>query len=301
MKIIALINAKAGSLASTPNLDQTEHIREAFAAEKIEADVRAIQGHQIAQAAKEALSQSPQAIVAGGGDGTISGVAGALAHSNIPLGVLPLGTLNHFARDLGIPTSIEGAAKVIAANRITTIDLATVNDRIFINNSSIGLYPQVVRDRDQQRLRLGRGKLLATLIATLNAVRRFPVLHVRVGIENKSVLRRTPFVFVGNNRYEMSLMSVRGRQRFDEGLLSLYATNRTGRFGMLRLALRALFGRLEQAKDFESVYLPELWIETGKRRLHIALDGEVENMSPPLHYRSLPGALRVFAPAQKHQ
>ena len=296
MKIIALINAKAGSLASTPNFDQTEHIKEAFAAQKIEADVRALHGHQIVHAAKEALTERPEAIVAGGGDGTISGAAGALAHSNVPLGILPLGTLNHFARDLGIPMSIEGAVKVIAAGGVRNIDLASVNGRIFINNSSIGLYPQVVRDRDEQRLRLGRGKWLAMVIATLNAMRRFPLLHVRIGIGERSVLRHTPFVFVGNDRYQMSLMSVRGRQRLDEGVLSLYVTHRTGRFGMLRLALRALFGRLEQAKDFESIYLPELWIETGKRRLHVALDGEVENMSPPLHYESAPQALRVFVP-----
>jgi diacylglycerol kinase family enzyme len=219
-----------------------------------------------------------------------------LAHSNIPLGVLPLGTLNHFARDLGIPTSIEGAVRVIAAGQVNTIDLGRVNDRTFINNSSIGLYPQVVRTREELRMRLGRGRVLATFIAVLNALRRFPVLSVRIGIGERSVLRQTPFVFVGNNRYIMSLMSVRGRQRLDEGILSLYVTNRTGRFGMLRLALRALFGRLEQAKDFESIYLPELWIETGKRRLHVALDGEVENMSPPLHYQSVPQALKVFVP-----
>jgi diacylglycerol kinase family enzyme len=296
MKVIALINAKAGSLASASNVDQIEHIREAFATQKCEVEVRSCHGPQLLDAAKEALGQKPDAIVAGGGDGTISGIAATLAHSNIPLGVLPLGTLNHFAKDLGIPMSIEGAVKVIAANNVKSIDLARVNDRFFINNSSIGLYPQVVRDRDEQRLRLGRGKFIATLVATLNALRRFPALHVRIGIGDKSVLRRTPFVFVGNNRYEMSLMSVRGRQRLDERLLSLYVTNRTGRFGMLRLALRALFGRLQQAKDFESIHLPELWIETGKRRLHVALDGEVDIMSPPLHYQSVPQALKVFAP-----
>jgi len=299
LRIIALINAKAGSLASTPNVDQAEHIREAFTAEKIDAGVRTFDGHHIIQAARQALSENPDAIIAGGGDGTISGVAGALVQSSIPLGVLPLGTLNHFAKDLGIPMSIEGAVKIIAAGHTQTIDLARVNGRVFINNSSIGLYPQVVRDRDEQRLRLGRGKFLATLIATLNALRRFPVLNVRIGIEDQSHLRRTPFVFVGNNRYEMSLMSVRGRHRLDEGLLSLYFTHRTGRFGMLRLALRALLGRLEQAKDFESIYLPDLWIESPKRRLHVALDGEVENLSPPLHFESLPQALKVFIP--RHQ
>jgi diacylglycerol kinase family enzyme len=298
MKLIALINAKAGSLASASNVDQIEHIREVFATHKCDAEVRSCHGPQLVDAAKQALSEKSDAVIAGGGDGTISSVAGILANSNTPLGVLPLGTLNHFAKDLGVPMSIEGAIKIIADNHVKSIDLARVNDRIFINNSSIGLYPQVVRDRDEQRLRLGRGKFFATLIATLNAMRRFPTLHVRIGIGDKSVLRRTPFVFVGNNRYEMSLMSVRGRQRLDERLLSLYVTNRAGRFGMLRLALRALFGRLEQAKDFESIYLPELWIETGKRRLHVALDGEVENMSPPLHYESVPQALKVFIPRQ---
>src|SRR5882724_10482735 len=283
MKVIALINARSGSLASTPNLDQTEHIREAFSAERMTVDVRALDGHDIVPAAKQALTEKPDTIVAGGGDGTISGVAGVLAHSSIPPGLLPLGTLNHFAKDLGIPINIEGAVKIIAAGHAKTIDLARVNGRYFINNSSIGIYPQVVRQREELRMRLGRGKWIAMVIASLNALRRFPIFNVRIGIGEKSVLRQTPFVFVGNNRYEMSLMSVRSRQRLDEGILSLYFTHRTGRFGMLRLALRALFGRLEQAKDFESIYLPDLWIETPKRRLHVALDGEVENISPPLH------------------
>src|SRR5207245_3348295 len=164
--------------ASSPNIDQTEHIREAFAAERMTVEVRALEGHHLIPAAKQALSENPDAIIAGGGDGTISCVAGVLAHSNVPLGILPMGTLNHFARDLDIPTNIEGAVKIIAAGQVKTIDLARVNNRIFINNSSIGLHPQVIRDRDEQRLRLGRGKLLATLIATLNALRRFPVLDV---------------------------------------------------------------------------------------------------------------------------
>ena len=155
----------------------------------------------------------------------------------------------------------------------------------------------MVREREELRTRLGRGKWFAMLLATIDAMRRFPVLNVRIAVGDRSVLRQSPFVFVGNNRYMMNLMSVRGRERLNQGILSLYVANRTGRFGMLRLALRMLFGRLNQAKDFDSIYLKELWIETGKRRLHVALDGEVENMSPPLHYRSVPGALRVFVAA----
>jgi diacylglycerol kinase family enzyme len=296
MKLIALINARAGTVASSPNLAQAEHIREAFRAEQIDADVRPLEGHQVIAAAKQALSERPDAIVAGGGDGTVSGVASVLAHSDIPMGILPLGTLNHFAKDLAIPIDLEAAIRIIAAGHVQSIDLGRVNDRTFINNSSIGIYPQVVRQREELRMRLGRGKWIAMFIATLHTLRRFPVLDVRIGIGDKSVVRQTPFVFVGNNRYLMSLMSVRGRHRLDEGILSLYVANRTGRFGMLRLALRALIGRLDQAKDFDSLYLKELWIETGKRRLHVALDGELENMSPPLHYQSVPKALKVFTP-----
>jgi diacylglycerol kinase family enzyme len=135
--------------------------------------------------------------------------------------------------------------------------------------------------------------------AAVNALRRFPVVRVRLGVEGRTVLRTTPFVFAGNNEYEMSLFTVRGRKSLDGGVLSLYVANRTGRFGMFRLALRALIGRLDQAKDFESALLAELWVETGKRHLHVALDGEVETMTPPLHYRSVPGALRVIVPEEE--
>src|SRR5258705_3383015 len=212
MRVIVLINSKAGSLATSPDLARSEHIREAFAARQIEADVRAVEGHQLAQAAREAIAAKPDAVVGGGGDGTISAVAGAIANSNIPMGVLPLGTLNHFAKDLRLPMNLEGAVKVIAAGHVESIDIARVNDRYFINNSSIGIYPQVVREDEELRQRLGRGKWFAMLLATIDAMRRFPVLTVRIGIGEKSVLRQTPFVFVGNNRYGMNLMSVRGRE-----------------------------------------------------------------------------------------
>src|SRR5205823_10058389 len=106
-----------------------------------------------------------------------------------------------------------GAVKVIAGGHIEPIDIAQVNDRYFINNSSIGIYPQVVREREELRTRLGRGKWFAMLLATIDAMRRFPVLSVRIGIGEKSVLRQTPFVFVGNNRYVMNLMSGLGSQR----------------------------------------------------------------------------------------
>jgi diacylglycerol kinase family enzyme len=103
-------------------------------------------------------------------------------------------------------------------------------------------------------------------------------------------------VFIGNNAYDVSLFTVRGRPRLDGGQLGLYTANRPGRFGLVRITIRALLGRLRQERDFDAALLEEAWIETGKSRLHVALDGEVRTLKTPLHVRTLPGALRVFAP-----
>jgi diacylglycerol kinase family enzyme len=297
MRVIVLLNTKAGAAATRDlDLDRAASLRESFQAEGVAAEVRLVHGHEIVEAARSALAQRPDAVVAAGGDGTVSGVAGVLAGTQTPLGILPLGTLNHFAKDVGMPASADECIGVIAAGHVREVDIAQVNGRAFVNNSSIGIYPQVVRHREAQRERLGRGRWLAMFLAVINALRRFPVVRVRLGVEGRTVLRTTPFVFIGNNEYEMSLFTVRGRKALDCGRLSLYVANRTGRFGMFRLALRALVSRLDQAKDFDSALLPELWVETGKRHLYVALDGEVEMMKPPLHYRSVPRGLRVIVP-----
>ena len=119
-------------------------------------------------------------IVAGGGDGTINQVASRLLDSEVSLGVLPMGTLNHFAKDMGIPLELDQAIAVIATSRARLIDVGEVNGRLFLNNSSIGLYPDVVHEREHQQQRLGRGKWLAFGSACVSALRRFPFLRVRL-------------------------------------------------------------------------------------------------------------------------
>jgi diacylglycerol kinase family enzyme len=278
-------------------VDHAQRLREAFQAEGIDADVRPTLGPDLSEQSRRAAGERPDAVVAAGGDGTVSGVAGGLAGGDIPLGVIPLGTLNHFAKDLKLPTELEPAIETIRSGQVREVDVGEVNGQVFINNSSIGIYPEVVRDRDAQRTRLGRGKWMAMFFASLAALRRFPVMRVRLRINDRTVLRTTPFVFVGNNEYEMHLFNVGGRRCLDKGQLSLYVAHRTGRFGMFILAIRALLGRLDQAKDFDAVCLPEVWVETGKRRLHVAADGEVTIVQPPLHYVIRPRALRVIAPS----
>jgi diacylglycerol kinase family enzyme len=238
-------------------------------------------------------------MVAGGGDGTQSAVASRLVDTDLVQGVLPLGTLNHFAKDLGVPLKLEDAVRALAEGAVRQVDVGQVNDRIFINNSSIGLYPEIVRERELQQLRLGKSKWRALASATLHATEGNPGIAVRIATEDEQHLRRTPFVFIGNNRYTMEGFDIGARETLDAGELALYLGRRRGRLGLVLLALRALLRRLEQSADFEMLAGEAFEITTHDQRIRVATDGEVGMMDTPLHYRIRRRALRVIAPAMK--
>lgn len=244
-----------------------------------------------------ALARRPSVVVAGGGDGTLSAIAARLVDTGIPLGVLPLGTLNHFAKDLNIPLDVEDALRVIIAGHVAAVDVGEVNGHIFLNNSGLGLYPDIVRHRDRQQRTLGRSKWHALAWASWSLLRRYPFVQVRLTIDGRVREWRTPFVFVGNNEYRMDGLRIGERSRLDAGNLCLYVAQQPGRWGLLRLALRALVGRLRQARDFDALSATELIIETRQPRLHVSADGEVWSMRAPLRYAVRPGALRVIVPA----
>ncbi|TMG74360.1 MAG: diacylglycerol kinase family lipid kinase [Betaproteobacteria bacterium] len=253
-------------------------------------------GGEIVRLAREAARERPPLVVAAGGDGTVNAVASALVGSGIALGVVPTGTLNHFARDLAIPLDAPAAVLATLEGEPREIDVGEVNGRIFLNNSSIGLYPAMVHERTKQQRRLGRSKWHAMLWAAHTVLRSHPFMQLTLELDGKTYRRRTPFVFIGNNVYEMQGFDIGRRQRLDAGVLSVYVTHRGGRFGLLALAGRALLGRLEQSRDFEAGTAAELRIESRHTRLLVATDGEVAAMDLPLTYRVRPRALRVIAP-----
>lgn len=290
-----IINAGSGSVS----VENTKLLLEQeFEALGVDANIQiAKNGPDIVGLAKKAAESEAETIVAGGGDGTISAVAGEVMKIGKVLGVLPLGTLNNFSKDLQIPPDLMEAARVIAENNIKTIDVGEVNGRMFINNSSIGLYPRIVRRRVQQQ-RLGRGKWASAAWATWKVIRFSPLLKVKLMLHNMQFLRKTPFVFVGNNEYEMDFFNVGRRAKLDDGKLSVYFLKRGGRWGVIVLILRTIFGRLRQAKDFEVINTEEITIQTRKKRLWVAFDGEVARMETPLNYKIVPQALKVIVPAE---
>ncbi len=253
-------------------------------------------GEKLQRLAEAALRSGARIIAAGGGDGTISTVGAALAGTSAALGVLPLGTLNHFARDLGIPLELEAAADNLLAGRVARVDVGEVNGRVFLNNSSLGLYPRIIRQREITREQLGWGKWPAFVWASLIMLRRYPLLEVCLHTCGTEMRRRTPFVFVGNNEYQIEGFDFGARNRLDSGHLSVYIARDVGRLGLLRLAVRALAHRLRDEKDFDALFVEEIAIETPRRRLRVSTDGEVTLMSPPFRYRVRRGALRVVVP-----
>jgi diacylglycerol kinase family enzyme len=290
-----ILNARSGTAQKEQLRRQLADI---FTASGIEARISLARGGgEVVKLARRAVDGDAQTIVAGGGDGTINAVASMVVGSNKTFGVVPLGTLNHFAKDLHIPLDLEGAARTIIAGHSIKVDVGEVNDRIFVNNSSLGLYPSIVRQREKVQ-RLGYGKWPAFLWAALAVLRRYPFLNVRLIVDNTDFTTRTPFVFVGNNVYAMESFNIGTRARLDAGLLSLYVTHRTGRLGLLRLAFRALFKRLREAEDFIALTTTELLVETRRRRVRVATDGEVTIMQTPLRYRVRPGVLSVLVPEE---
>jgi diacylglycerol kinase family enzyme len=273
-------------------------LEEIFAAAGARADITvAPTPHEVGRLAQAAAAEDYDLVVAGGGDGTVNLVASALVGTGKQMGVLPLGTLNHFARDLNIPLDFDAAVENLLSGSPLEVDVGEVNGRIFVNNSSLGLYPTIVHEREK-RQRLGSGKWPAFVWAAILALRRYPFVSVLVSVDGKDLTTRTPFVFIGNNEYVMELFNIGRRERLDAGELSLYMTKQMGRLGLLRLALRALFGRLREDKDFFATRSRALTIDV-RSRARVARDGEVEVLETRLEYRVKARALRVVAPVAK--
>jgi diacylglycerol kinase family enzyme len=299
--VSVLLNDSSGTAQKQSREKLREELETAFETHGITANVEFLRGQDLADGAARALQSGTRGelhgVIAGGGDGTISAVASILAGSNVPLGVIPLGTLNHFAKDLQIPLSINGSVEVIAAGVTQTVDVGEVNDRVFINNSSIGLYPNLVLDRERRRQRHGLPKWFAMVFAALRAIRYSPVRRLWIRAEGWSEAYRSPAVFVGNNVYQITGPALGTRKSLCGGKLCLYVAKAQSRAKLLWLACRCVFGMVDQQRDLRMVTLPAIEVGSRNRRLLVARDGEVETIRSPLRYKIRPKALRVFAPA----
>jgi YegS/Rv2252/BmrU family lipid kinase len=293
-KIAVVLNASSGHGAA---VKVAARLQEIFGAAGREADIAlARNGAELRSAVRKAVEDGCETLVAGGGDGTINTAASAIVGREITLGVLPLGTLNHFAKDLGIPLNLEEAAKIIVDGTWCRVDLGEVNGRFFLNNSSLGVYPAIVRLRERYRATF-RGKWIAACWAALTVMRRNPFMAVKLHVEGKESIRRTPLVLVSNNEYRTTGIHAGTRESITRGQLVLYVLNAERRQGLLGLALKTILEGAERVKELDLFTVEQVAVETRRRRLQVALDGEVMTLDSPLHYQSRTKALKVFVPA----
>lgn len=229
-----------------------------------------------------------QIIAVVGGDGTMSSVANLMHGTEAILAPLPGGTLNHFTKDLGIEQNIEQAIKDLADSRPRAVDYATVNDRVFVNNSSIGLYPSALQARAHIEDKLG--KWPAAVIGSIRAWVRFRRYQLTVNGEEIT----TPFIFIGNNDYHVDQPTNVGRKHLNKGVLSIYAITAKTRWDVIKLIGSALRNKLTDMPDIQSWQTTEVIIHSSRETLRVAYDGEYTRLKTPLTYKIVASGLLVI-------
>ncbi len=293
-RISVLINEYAGL---TPRQDAGEEIESLFAAAGAPVRLERVRhGGDLAARARQAAGRG-DVLVAAGGDGTVGSVAGIAVEANATFGVLPLGTLNHFAKYAGIPLKLPEAVRTVVDGRVRDVDVGDLNGRIFVNNSSMGIYPRMVCERNAEQ-RQGRPKWMAFAIAMARTWRRYRMLVARMAVDRQVHVVRTPFIFVGNNEYSVEGFQLGARAALDQGRLSIFIAPEVGRFEILTLPLRGLAKRLSADARFERFLAEDVTIELSRHHASVALDGEVAVMRQPLHFRVRRAALHLLVPVQ---
>jgi len=289
-----LLNKGGGAVAADARI--ADKVEAALRGAGVDAEIELVAGGDCEVRCKTIAEREEPLLIVGGGDGTVGAAASALVGTRTKLGILPLGTLNHFSRDLGIPADLGEAAKLVASGAERRVDVAEMNGRIFINNSAIGLYPLMVVDRDLQRKRLGRSKRLAMLVASIRTLARFNHQRLTLTVNDEQARIDTPLLFVGNNDYRLDLGAPGQRESLDDGELCVLVMRKKTRTGLIAASIRALLDRARRDDMVRIDHVERLRVDSRRSQLAVSLDGEVVRSAPPLDYRIRKQALAVIAP-----
>lgn len=248
-----------------------------------------------AQEVRERLNRGGKLFIAGGGDGTVNHVLQSLVNSEATLAVLPLGTYNHFARDLGIPMNWRAALEVALGGNSRQIDAGRVNERFFLNNVSIGLYPELVLKREEHGRDYPRWKArLAAIYATL---RKFPHVTLALEAEHRHEVIRTHVFIISNNPYDLERIGIEApRASLTEGRLSVYWLPHTSRWRLTRFVARYLAGRVRTIPGFRSFRTLRMRAQSSRSHLKVGVDGEVFTLDTPLVITAVPQSVVVRVP-----
>jgi diacylglycerol kinase family enzyme len=284
-----IVNCDGGTARAKGDALRDE-IEQAFSAADRAITLMLVEGKDVASAVER--HRASARIVVGGGDGTIGQAAGVLAGSDAELALLPLGTRNHLARQLGVPLELADAAKLAASGNATAMDLGSAGDRTFVNNASLGAYVHLVRLREASSL----PKWLASIIAGWRVLRNLRPSRFDLDLDGEPRTTSTAMLFIGNNVYEVSQGKPGTRAALDGGVLSVVALAPMTRGELVLAAMRVALGRPDMARDFAVQTTARKVVIRGEGTTAMALDGEWAHMPLPLTIHIRPGALQVVAP-----
>ena len=235
-------------------------------------------------------------VVAAGGDGTLNAVASKLMGTDIPMGILPLGTFNYVARVLNIPLDLIEAAQVIATGTTRAVHVAQINQHIYLNNASLGLYPLFIKKRERYNQYLGRLPLHAYTSALDVLLRDRKELKLELEIDTKRYPLKTPLIFFGNNQLQLSEMNLRIAKTAAAGKVASVAVAKSDKLTLFKILWQFIQGKAEQANDIYSFAAEQVVIHSESPQLTVALDGEIVEMRPPLRISVLKNALNIKVP-----
>jgi diacylglycerol kinase family enzyme len=296
---VVILNSRSGN---GRKVDLGEKLTSMAATLAVSCEIVSVQTPaHVVKAARKAAKSSHDIVIAGGGDGTINAVASELVGTGKRLGVLPLGTFNYFAREMGVPTDLEVAFRTCFEGDTRSVTVGEVNGRMFLNNASIGLYPVILAVREQTYRRWGRTRFLAywSVLTALLRLRLNMKLTITSDGKRRSI--STPLLFVARNATQLEEFRVPGVRCVSEDGFSVYALRSIGKLELLRVAWHALAGKLEPQYDFDMVCTSAMRVESRRMLRTVAYDGERVKMLAPIEFRVRQNALSILVPKKQEE
>lgn len=288
-----IANAKAGRGEAGASLDSLLAVHPGLFKLR-----RVRRGRELEAVASRAIDDGFGVMVAAGGDGTINALANAVSGTKAALGVIPLGTFNYFARRLVLPEQPEQAIAALLAGEPRPIDIGLINDRVFINNASLGLYPAVLQQRERSYRRWGRSRFMA-MWSVLRTLWRFRTgFRMKITVDGKEVRLKTPSAFIACNPYQLRSVKLEGAEMVEDGKLALITAPDCGRFQLMLNFIRLGLGLAQRGREFELFSGEEITIEIRRRHQLIAIDGERLRLAAPFRLCMKPGGLNVIVPRE---
>lgn len=252
----------------------------------------------IADMARQALDEGATTIVAVGGDGTISTVAEVLAGTDARLGIIPAGTFNYFARGLGVPEDADEAMRAICEGVVRPITLGRINGRVFLNNASVGIYSRIRRQREETYRRFGRSRLAAYWSVLAAMIRIYRPMRLRLTVDGEEKRLKSSLVFVANSAFQIEQFGMDGADAVREGKLAVYVSRDTGRWQLIKQAVRLALNGIQRGRDFDLITGQDITLETRRPWHHVVRDGELARLRGPFRFESDPDALNVIVPKE---